>query len=749
MQVTGTIEKIFYVNQDTAWASVLLKRRDAPESDTLLTAFSPDARTLKASGIMPGLRVGMTVELTGEMESTRFGESLNVTEFVEKLPTTAEEIEVYLCSDFVKNIGKKLAHDIVEVFGDDTLNVLDNEPERLCEVYNIGKKRIQSIVDSWKGQKGQRDVMMWLLKHGVTQGLTVKIYKAYGNEAVGLLEENPYRLADEIKGIGFRRADVIAKEMGVQENSPYRIASGILQCLRDKASEGNTYYPLQMLLDESASKDYLGLDKVFVQEMFENIIKNNKVKEFVVEAGRAYLSGNYYAELIIAKRIKEIISDRSGCIDRPDVKGVEHKTGTEYSPEQRQAIMTALMEKISVITGGPGTGKTVTTNAIIRLFKENRKKVLLCAPTGRAAKRMKEVTGHEASTIHRLLEFAQGEFQRNRYNQLDGDAIIVDEASMIDAWLMRCLLEAVPDHMQVVIVGDVNQLPSVGPGCVLRDIIDSGAVPATFLKTIFRQATGSKIIVNAHAVNEGRMPYADNNDMKTDFWFVDVRRRTADNPYETEDEKRERERMERERISDYIIELVVNRIPKKFNVVKSDIQVLSPMRREGDPIATSVLNQRLQNALNPDGEVAARKGNTEFRIGDRIMQTRNDYDKGVFNGDIGTVVLKKDGTDDEKTVLVADFEGRPVGMSQADLNNIDLAYACTVHKSQGSEYPVIVMPVHESHSILLKRNLLYTAITRAQSQCILVGTWRAVGIAVHNEDTKKRFTQLKETLQGC
>ena len=746
MQVTGTIEKIFYMNEADSWAAVLLRRKDIQASDNLFsTTF--ESRTLKASGPMPGLKLGMTADLTGEITRDRkYGETLVVTKFVERLPTTIKGIESYLCSDFVKNIGKVLAHDIVSVFGEKTIDILNDSPERLYEVRNIGKKRIKSIVDSWKESSTQRNVNLWLFERGITQGLTAKIYKAYGDDSIKMLEENPYRLADEIKGIGFKRADVIAKEMGVETNSPYRVASGILQCLRDKATEGNTYYPTEMLLDEAASHNYLDLDRDFVTQMFQLNVKTNRINEIMVEGNKSFLTGNYYSELITAKRIRQIIADRASCLRAPDIADIEKRTGTRYSAEQQQAITTAVTEKFSVITGGPGTGKTVTTNAIIRLFLENNRRVLLCAPTGRAAKRMKEVTGREAKTIHRLLEFVQGEFQRNSVNQLDGDAIIIDEASMIDAWLMRNLLEAIPDHMQVVIVGDVDQLPSVGPGCVLRDIIDSGKVPVTFLTTIYRQARGSRIITSAHAVNEGRMPYLDNA-AGTDFWFVDVRK--TENPYETEYEREMREANEKERIADLIVRLVTERIPERFNFVKNDIQVLSPMRREKDIIATSMLNRRLQEALNPNGTVAAERGETKFRIGDRIMQTKNDYDKGVFNGDIGTVVLKKNGTDDDKAILVADFEGRAVPMTQTDLNNVDLAYACTVHKSQGSEYPVIVMPVHDSHYNLLKRNLLYTAITRAQSLCILVGTKRAISIAVHNEDTRKRFTMLKERLQEC
>ena len=704
--ITGTIDRILFQNPDNAWAAVILNTEQGYR---------------KASGVMPGLRLGMTARLSGEMQTDRYGESLKASEFEEVQPNDISGIEKYLASGLIKNIGPKLAHDIVKTFGLQTLHVLDDEPERLAEVYGVGKKRIRSIIDSVKEQKEIRTIMIWLKRYDLSNGLAAKIYKTYGTNSITVLEENPYRLSDDIGGVGFKKADDVAMRLGIEKTSAFRIRSGLKACLEDAASEGNTCLPKDELLRKVTSDDYLSLP----EEMVTETLTSASCEVVIDSEGFAFMPQYYYQEISIAKNITRIQKAGNGQYREPDFEEIQSRTGIIYSDKQKEAIRTAVNCKVSIITGGPGTGKTVTTNAIIDQYEKSGMKVLLCAPTGRAAKRMNEVTDREAKTIHRLLEYQQGGFAVNENNRLLGDAIIVDEASMIDTFLMNSLLKGIPDGMRVVIVGDVDQLPSVGAGCVLRDLIDSRCIPTTQLNEIYRQAQGSDIIMNAHAVNSGHMPSVSNCG-NTDFWF-----------FKSED---------KDRIADLIIDLVSNRVPSKFGYRPEDIQVLSPMKRDSDIIGSIRLNQRLQSVINPNGEKVTTKMDTEFRVGDRIMQTKNDYDKGVFNGDLGVITAKCDETDEEKTLLLADFDGQTVRMSRSDLQNIDLAYACTVHKSQGSEYPVVIIPVHESQWVMLKRNLLYTGITRAKKQCILVGTMKAVAIACQNEDTKKRYTKLRERM---
>ena len=702
--ITGTVERINFRNEDNAWSAIILMT---------------DEGTKRASGIMPILRLGMTLRLTGEAEQSRYGPNFKVSEASEVLPSDKEGIEKYLASGLIKNIGPKLAKEIVNTFGEDTLEVLDHHPERLAEVYGIGQKRVESVIASVKEQTQIRSIMIWLKRYDLTNSLATKIYKEYGERAIRILEEDPYRLTLDIKGVGFRKADDVAGRLGIPPTSPFRIHAGLAACLEDWAGEGNTYMERDALITKAASADYLNLPEDIV-----GLQLGKPANDILIDGDDVYLAWNYHAENTIARRLSTLASVKQEA-RVPEFKALREETGIDYSIEQRSAIRMSLIGHVLVITGGPGTGKTITTNAIIREMERIGLEVLLAAPTGRAAKRMSEVTGKEAMTIHRLLGFINGQFEHDRYNPLEGDALIVDEASMIDTMLMKSLLDAVPDTMRLVIVGDVDQLPSVGAGCVLRDVIDSGTVPVCRLTEIYRQAQGSQIIMNAHAVNEGRIPCSDNHP-GTDFWLFGCE--------------------DRDKVSELVIDLVANRIPKKFGIDANDIQVLSPMKREYDPIGSTQLARALQQVVNPDGQAVGVKGETEFRVGDRIMQIKNDYDKGIFNGDTGVILSKENEQDERKTLFMAEFDDRVIPMSRSDLKNLDLAYACTVHKSQGSEYPVVVMPVHESHFVMLKRNLLYTGITRARKQCILVGTRKAIAIAVQNEDTRKRFTRLKEKL---
>ena len=714
--VTGKVEKFLFRNEDSGYGVVSLKKKDGDD--------------VVVNGAVGTMRVGTTVECQGVNVMTKYGVQLKVSSWTEHRPEDVEGIEKYLASGLIKNIGPVLAHDIVEVFGEDTLDVLDNSPERLREVQGIGDKRIKSIVKAVKEQKAIRGVMIWLKRYDLPNGLAAKIYKTYGDRSVRVLEENPYRLADDIKGVGFKKADAVAALLGLPAESEFRLRSGMLHAVGDFTEQGSTYMPKELMLETAASADYLNIEKETVESEFARWMSDSNRQQLVLDGDRVYPFWLYHAECGVSERLKSLMGVGrnlfSGMQGSVDIRSVESRTGVEYNRHQAEAVSLSLKENILVLTGGPGTGKTVTTNGIITALEADGGRVLLCAPTGRAAKRMSEVTGRPAKTIHRLLGFSGEGFSFNKDCPLRGKAIVVDEASMVDIQLMRNLLAAVPDGMKVILVGDVDQLPSVGSGSVLRDIIDSGVVPTVRLTEIYRQAQGSEIIMGAHAINEGRMPKLDNH-KGSDLAFID-----CDDPGE---------------ISNKIVRLVTERLPKQYGISPEDIQVLTPMRRQGDVIGTTELNSLLQAELIRKGYLPERclleHLGRRFHKGDRVMQIKNDYTKNVFNGDTGTVIAKT-----EEDGLLIDFDGTPEEYTRAELATVELAYASTVHKSQGSEYPVVIIPVHKSHYILLKRNLLYTAITRAKKYCILVGTSKAVAMAVYREETENRYSYLAERLKG-
>ncbi len=724
MTIQGTVHTIRYCNPENAWAAINLKLDK--KSDGKLFE---DQTFVSATGIMPGLRLGMTVRLNGNYEMTKYGQSFKTTSFEETRPSDIEGIYKYLSSGLIKNIGPVFARKIVTAFGEQTLEILDENPERLREISGIGKKRIDAVIEAVKDQKAIRTIMIWLKRYDLPNGIATKIFKEYGDKAITILETNPYKLADNIKGVGFKKADDVARRIGLPEDSDFRIMSGLKACLEDNAVKGNTYVDREQLIADTASPDYLDLDTFKVEAIVDDPLKFLSIG--IIENDKVMLKRYYYAELIIAERLKAIsYNGKKAPTSFPDIYRIEKENNVTYSEQQCQAITLSIQSSLFIMTGGPGTGKTTTTKAIINECEHRNLNVLLAAPTGRAAKRMTESTGRPAKTIHRLLEYKQGIFTRNESNPINAQVIIIDEASMIDTMLMRDMLKAVSDKTKLIIVGDIDQLPSIGAGCVLKDIIESGQFPLVRLTEIYRQGRNSNIIMNAHQVNKGLMPYisnADEGQKKNDFWFFKIE--------------------DRDKIADTIIDLVKNKVPQKFGFKYEDIQVLSPMRRESDPIGSIQLNLKIQEAINPNGQKAATRGATQFRVGDRIMQTKNNYDKDIFNGDIGTVSAKLNGQDEDKAVMEAIFDGHPKRFSQEDLNEIELAYACTVHKSQGSEYPVIIMPVHTSHFIMLKRNLVYTGITRAKKQCILVGTMKALGKAVHTEDTERRQTLLKQRIK--
>lgn len=709
--IQGTIQNIKYQDPSSGWSVV--------------TVQVNETSCVTVTGIMTGLRLGMTAEFTGDYEKTRYGLQFKATGFTEVRPSDKEGIYKYLSSGLIKNIGPVFARKIVDTFGEQTLEILDSHPERLKELPGIGPKRVASVIESVKEQTAIRSIMIWLKRYDLPNGIAAKIYKTYGPDSVAVLEDNPYKLSDDIKGVGFKKADDVASRLGLPYDCTFRIQSGLRACLEDWAVQGNTYMEVDTLSKRTSSEDYLNLDETKVRLVIEGPFFN---EVGVLEEGKAFLPKYYFAEKKIAGRLRRILTE--GLCDpeaRIDYNRLALDNNITYSSQQRLAITMALKNPVMILTGGPGTGKTTTTNAIIQECEARNWSVTLAAPTGRAAKRMEESTGHPSQTIHRLLEYSQGEFQRNETNPIEGDVVIIDEASMIDTILMKDLMKAVAYTSKLVIVGDIDQLPSVGAGSVLRDLIASQAVPTVHLTEIYRQAQGSDIIMNAHAINSGRVPYLGKKD-NTDFVFRQI---------EDKDE-----------LADAIIKYV-QALTTKGKWRPEDIQVLSPMRRDWDPIGSVMLNKRLQETLNPHGQKVAVKGQNEYRIGDRVMQTKNDYDKLIFNGDIGTITGKLTGEDEDKAILEADFDGETIRFSQEDLQELELAYACTIHKSQGSEYPIVIMPMHTSHFIMLKRNLLYTGITRAKKGCVVLGTIEAVRIAVSKPDTQKRYTYLRERIENA
>jgi exodeoxyribonuclease V alpha subunit len=624
-----------------------------------------------------------------------------------------------------------MAKRIVAKFGKSTLDIIETEGKRLLEVEGIGKKRLEMIRGAWADHKEIREVMIFLQSHGVSSGYATKIFKQYGGSAISVVQANPYRLAHEIHGIGFITADKIAEKLGFDKNSAVRIQAGILYVLSQMSDEGHVYYPHAMLVEKCA--EILDVGPGPIGEAMGAIAAEKRI---ILEplsgddpAGHdmaVYLDLFYYCERSIAVKINELV--RSPVALPPldigtAISQAQASLSMQLAHEQKKAVRWALENRVLVITGGPGTGKTTIIKAVLTLFQRLKLKVLQAAPTGRAAKRMGEATEHEARTIHRLLEFSfkSGGFEKNAEKPLNCDVLIVDEASMVDTLLMHHLLKAVPPDARLVLVGDVNQLPSVGPGNVLNDIISSGVVPVVALTEIFRQARESRIIVNAHKINHGKLPDIRGAGSKSDFYF--------------------RERETPEEALEFIIELATDHIPRVFGLDPvDDIQVLTPMHR-GLAGATN-LNKELQNALNPRPDDLVR-GDRAFRVNDKVMQVRNNYDKDVFNGDIGRI--RRISTELQEIVIT--FDGRDVTFDFADLDEVVLAYAVSVHKAQGSEYPAVILPVLTQHYILLQRNLIYTAVTRGKQLVIMVGTPKALAIAVHNNKPQQRYTRLKHRLQ--
>lgn len=673
-------------------------------------------------------KIGARLEATGEWRIDKYGKSFYIQSYIEKLPNTLSGIEKYLGSGLIKGIGPKYAKSIVETFGVKTMDVIENEIDRLIEVPGIGKDRLSKIKKAWIEQKGVREIMVFLQGNGISATNALKIYKKYGDRSIQLVKENPYRLINDIEGIGFKTSDSIALSLGYALDDPRRCSSGISYTLKRISTSGHVYSNRDELI--KASSELLKIPEEPIHDVIEDMISNNKLKYEKIEGEAIYLPNFYWEERISAKNIKFLLRGKIPKDKRINPKIVDKiikDSEIEYDPVQIRAIRESTKSKVMVLTGLPGTGKTVTTVGIIKTLEKAGLDVLLAAPTGRASKRMNEATGRDdAKTIHSLLEYSPQDltFHRNRYVPLEGDAIIVDESSMIDISLIYALLDAMTEKMRLILVGDVDQLPSVGPGNVLKDIIDSGIVPVVRLTKVFRQAQSSDIITNAHRINSGsRLSLEAKED--SDFYFIE-----ESNP---------------EFIASKIVAFVKKFIPEKYDYGIDDIQVITPMKK--GPMGTINLNIALQAALNPE-TIGITYGDYTYKKGDKVMQIKNNYDKGIFNGDIGKVVEVDTEYRTITVVYKTGFKVIVVTYEDYTFDELTLAYATTIHKSQGSEYPVVVMPVSMSHKIMLQRNLIYTGLTRAKKLCVMIGTKDALNYSIDNVTVQDRNTLLKERLQG-
>jgi exodeoxyribonuclease V alpha subunit len=724
-ELTGQIERIAYTNEENGFTIAKVKVRGHRELVTVV-------------GNLLAPTPGEVLEMQGEWTThKKFGEQFRVVQFKTKVPATVYGIKKYLGSGLIKGLGPVMAGRIVDRFGKETLAVIDNQIERLAEVDGIGKKRIGMIAQAWEDQKDIRDVMLFLQSHGVGSGFATKIFKAYGNRSLAVVKENPYRLATDVFGIGFLSADKIATNIGFVKDSPLRIAAGTLYILQQLADDGHVYFPYEALIEKC--REILEVERGVVVSALGGLAVdqriviedlNASVDDFNANHKAVYLTRFHRCETGIAYRLKRLLETPKSLRAVDSAKAmdwVQQKLSITLAEKQIKAVRWAIENKVLVITGGPGTGKTTIINAILKIVSKLKCHISLAAPTGRAAKRMSEASGFDARTIHRMLEYSiqKGGFQRNEDKPLNCDVLIIDEVSMIDTVLMHHLLKAVPVFAMVILVGDVNQLPSVGAGNVLNDIIASETVPVVRLSEIFRQAKSSRIVTNAHNINNGTLPLVERDnsfDPLNDFYFI--------------------EQQDPQRVLEIIIELVQKRIPRRFGYNPiDDIQVLTPMHK--GLVGTANLNRQLQASLNP-GEDGVQRADRIYRVDDKVMQMRNNYDKEVFNGDIGRITQIRP---EEREVMIS-FEDREIGYDFFDLDEIVLAYAVSVHKSQGSEYPAVVIPVLTQHYVLLQRNLIYTAVTRGRHLVVMVGTRKALAIGVNNNKIQKRHTRLRFRLSG-
>ncbi len=707
--IKGTIKKLVYHTEEDGF---VIARIDMQE---------PEKKEMVVLGKMAAVTVGEMYQFQGKWNvDSRYGLQFNFDDYQIILPTTLEGVRRYLGSGLIKGVGPVTANRIVDYFGEKTLEIIEKNPERLNEVEGIAQKRIQIIKKSWQEQKEIKRVMLFLQSYQVTTGYAVKIFKQYGARAIEKLKENPYCMVDDIYGIGFKIADRIAQNLGIGNDSPARIRAGIKFCLSENANQGHCFVYQDDLLPMTA--ELLGVNEDLVEKECAAL---SDIKEIIIQNKQVWLPEYFNAEKDICQKIISLIRfpQQLTQINIEDkIKELEKKYKIDFAPEQKQAMKEVLLNRILILTGGPGTGKTTTTIGLIELFEELGLKIVLAAPTGRAAKKLSEATHRFARTIHRLLAYNPREkrFTKNEQNPIKADVVILDEVSMIDVLLMQSLLKALNENTFLILIGDIDQLPSVGPGNLLKDLINSEAIPVIRLTRIFRQKEKSLIVLNAHRVNQGQFPVLNTKQSK-DFFFL-----KEEDP---------------EKAAQKIIQLCTYRLPRTYgyNPIQ-DIQVLTPMYKGA--VGADQLNNLLRNALNADGK-NVKYGHQLYKVNDKVMQVRNNYDKEVYNGDIGSV---KEIDHEEQTVKIL-FYRRIVEYDFSELNELVLAYAITVHKSQGSEYPAVIIPLLTQHYLLLQRNLLYTAITRARRLVVIVGTNKALWIAIKNDKTIQRNTFLKERLQ--
>lgn len=715
-RLSGSIERVTFHSPESGFCVLRVKVRGERELVTVVGS---------AASVTPG----EYLEAEGWWVNDRqHGLQLKAVELRVIPPRTLDGIERYLGSGMVKGIGPHFARKLVRAFGEQVFDVIEDSPERLLELEGIGPKRQKRVTDAWAEQKVVREIMVFLQSHGVGTARAVRIYKTYGEQAVEQVRENPYRLALDIHGIGFKTADTIAGRLGIPRDSLIRAQAGVRHVLQEIAGEGHCAAWHETLVEQACA--LLEIPAPIIEEAVQaELTEERLVDEPIDERPALFLTALQRAEVGIARSLERLQSGPPpwGTIDADKaLPWVEVQTGLALSASQRAAVAAAVSGKVTIITGGPGVGKTTVVNGILRILRAKGVEVRLCAPTGRAAKRLSESTGREARTIHRLLEFdpqIMG-FRRDQYSPLETDLLVVDEVSMVDVVLMNQLLRALPTQAAVLLVGDVDQLPSVGPGAVLADLIGSGAVPTAHLTEIFRQAAASRIVVNAHRINAGQMPEIPSGQHPdSDFYLI-----RCDTP---------------EAIHDKLMRVVTERIPSRFGLDPiRDVQVLTPMNRGG--LGARALNVALQSALNPDAQPRIERFGWTYAPGDKVIQLVNDYDKEVFNGDIGRIRS----IDAEEGLLTIDFDGRAVVYETGELDAVALAYATSVHKAQGSEYPAVVIPLAVQHYTLLQRNLLYTAVTRGKRLVVLIAQPKALGMAVKKVESSRRLTKLRARLKA-
>jgi exodeoxyribonuclease V alpha subunit len=711
--VEGVVDRITFENPESGFR--------------VLKVSLPDrADVLAVVGVLPPVTEGSRVRIRGRLEVDRIhGERLRADSILELVPDTLAGLEKYLGSGLVKGVGPKLAQRVVAAFGLQALRVLDESPERLREVSGLGEKRRDALLVAWREQRALRDVMVFLHAHGASVSLAMRIVRRYGAAAMGVASREPYRLALEVRGVGFKTADRIAASLGIAHDSPERVQAGVMQVIHDVTASGHVWTSIphlqqlaaRLLAFDVADEDVLSRLRLAIEALARArlVVVCRDASE-----ARVYAAPLHAAELRVARRFSELCCERARPLSDAvaAILDFERATGTTLAPEQRDAVEQAARRAVLVITGGPGVGKTTLVKAVLAVFARAGLDVRLTAPTGRAAKRLSEATGAEACTLHRLLEFdpRTATFKRDARRPIEAGAVVVDEASMVDLPMADALLQAIGPDTRLLFVGDVDQLPSVGPGAVLRDVIASGEVPCVRLQQVFRQAARSLIVTNAHRINRGEAPVVAPGGAAADFFVLD--------------------RRDPERARSTLVELVASRIPHKFGLDPvRDIQVLTPMNR--GPVGAVALNEALRAALNPIGPALAH-GARSFRVGDKVMQLRNDYERGVYNGDTGVVA----GVDLDEGSLTARFDEREVTFEGADLDDVVLAYACTVHKAQGSEYPAVVVALLTAHFVMLSKNLLYTAVTRAKRLVVLVSDPRALELALREPLREERRSAL-------